>query len=47
VSEGQSVLVDITGLEALRMVAKPAEEECVVDPADELKLVPPFCTAPG
>ena len=47
VSEGQSVLVDINGLDSLRMVAKPAEEECVVDPADELKLVPPFCTAPG
>ncbi|MBK9753887.1 MAG: VCBS repeat-containing protein [Nannocystis sp.] len=47
VSEGQSVLVDTTGLDSLRMVAKPAEEECVVDPADELLLVPPFCTAPG
>ena len=47
VSAGQNVLVDILALEALRMVAKPAEEECVVDPADELKLLPPFCTAPG
>ncbi len=47
VSAGQSVLVDIAGLDSLRLVAKPGEEECVVDPADELVLVPPFCTAPG
>lgn len=47
VSAGQSVLVDITGLESLRLVAKPGEEECVVDPADELVLVPPFCIVPG
>lgn len=47
VSEGQSVLVDTTGLDSLRMVAKPAEEECIVDPADELVLLPPFCATPG
>ena len=47
VSEGQSVLVDTTDLDSLRMVAKPGEEECVVDPADELVILPPFCTAPG
>lgn len=29
----------------VRMVAKPGEEECVVDPADELVLLPQFCTA--
>ncbi len=25
----------------------PPRQECVVDPADELVILPPFCTAPG
>lgn len=45
-SDGESVLVDIAGLESLRLVVKPGEEECLVDPADELVLMPPFCSNP-
>jgi hypothetical protein len=41
------IVVDATGLDGIRLVAVPKEAECEVDPANEIVLMPPFCTAPG
>jgi hypothetical protein len=41
------VPVVTTDLEQIRLVSKPKESECVVDMANEIVLVPPFCTVPG
>lgn len=46
-ADAQSIEVDSAGLEQIRLVAVPKEAECVVDPANEIVLQPPFCTAPG
>ncbi len=42
-----SVEVNIADVEQLRLVALPGEEECVVDPDNEVLLTPPFCNVPG
>jgi len=44
-----AVLISVvtTDVETVRVAAKPKESECVVDPADEVVLTPPFCTVPG
>ena len=34
-------------VEAIRLTAEPKEIECVVDKANEILLVPPFCSVPG
>jgi hypothetical protein len=39
-----AVVVDVAGLEQLRLVAVSKETECGVDAANEVVLVPPFCT---
>lgn len=39
--------IDTADLEQIRLVAKPKETECKVDPDNEIVLTPPFCTAPG
>ena len=39
--------IDTADLEQIRLVAKPKETECKVDPDNEIVLMPPFCTAPG
>ena len=44
---GVSIQVDTKNLEALRLVAVAKEAECKADPANELVVVPPFCSAPG
>lgn len=41
------VEIATAGLEQIRVVAVAKEAECKVDPANELVLEPPFCTAPG
>jgi hypothetical protein len=41
------IVINTTDLESLRLVAKPGEAECNVDPANEILLQAPFCVAPG
>ncbi len=42
-----SIPVDLTDLEQIRLVAAPKETECKIDMANEIVIVPPFCTNPG
>jgi hypothetical protein len=42
-----SIPVDTTGLEQIRLSATPKETECKIDMANEIVIVPPFCTNPG
>lgn len=46
-ADAASVEVDSADLEQIRLVAIAKEAECVIDPANEIVLKPPFCTAPG
>ena len=39
--------VSTKDVEAIRLTAEPKEVECVVDMANEIVLVPPFCSVPG
>ncbi len=41
------VPVVTTDLEQIRRVSQPKESECKVDMANEIVLVPPFCSVPG
>ena len=41
------VPVVTTDLEQIRLVSQPKESECKVDMANEIVLVPPFCSVPG
>lgn len=34
-------------VDQIRLVASPKEIECVVDTANEIVLMPPFCSVPG
>ncbi len=42
-----SIDVDTSNASALRLVAVPGEEECIVDPDNEVVLMPPFCDIPN
>ena len=42
-----SIDIDTTDLEQIRLVATAKEIECKIDPANEIVLMPPFCSAPG
>ncbi len=39
--------VDVEGVGELRLLAVPNEAECIVDSANEVSLVAPYCVAPG
>ena len=41
------IQVNTADVESVRLFAKPKETECVVDPADELIIMAPFCMIPG
>jgi hypothetical protein len=44
-----AILIEVStaDLEKVRIVAKPKEAECIVDPADEMVVEAPFCMIPG
>jgi len=46
-ADAMSIEVDVEGVDELRLVALPNEAECIVDSANELSLMAPFCVIPG